>query len=288
MTAPALTLVLIAAVLHAVWNTAAKRVQSNGYTFVWWYNLFTAVLGLPLGAVIVWQAHWQADWSLLLASLVSALFHIAYQLSLQTGYAHGDLNVVYPVARGTGPLLTMLVAIVFLHERPGIVAAFGGLILIGGIAIVTTGSPVHGGKKTRAGLIWGALTGIAIAAYTLWDDHSVANWALLPVPYFVLSCTWQTLLLTPGLIRRAKTVSPVSVLRVHWREVVVVGLLSPLAYILVLYAMQTVPVSLVAPARETSIIVGSLLAWLLFREPHPARRLLGALVVAVGIACIVV
>ena len=74
----------------------------------------------------------------------------------------------------------------------------------------------------------------------------------------------------------------------RWREIAVVAVLSPLAYVLVLEAMRTAPVSLVAPARESSIVVGSLLAWWLFKEPDPLRRLLGAVIVLGGIALIAV
>ena len=74
--------------------------------------------------------------------------------------------------------------------------------------------------------------------------------------------------------------------RAHWREILLVAVLSPLAYVLVLEAMRTAPVSLVAPVRESSIVVGSLLAWWMLGEPDPRRRILGALIVLAGIALI--
>jgi drug/metabolite transporter (DMT)-like permease len=74
------------------------------------------------------------------------------------------------------------------------------------------------------------------------------------------------------------------VLRRHWRAVLAVAALSPLSYILILIAFQLAPVSIVAPAREVSVVLVSLAGWLLFREPHPVRRLAGAAVVLVGIA----
>jgi drug/metabolite transporter (DMT)-like permease len=78
----------------------------------------------------------------------------------------------------------------------------------------------------------------------------------------------------------------VALLTRHRREIVVVAALSPLAYVLVLQALTMAPVSLVAPVRESSIVVGALLSWLVLREPHPARRLLGAVVVLVGVAAL--
>lgn len=287
MTSTALLMVLAAAVFHALWNLAAKRVQGNGFLFVWWYNVFSALLWFPIGLVMLAQAGWPLSWHLLVGPIISAVLHVVYQLSLQTGYDKADLNVVYPVARGVGPMLTMLVAIMLLGERPGVMGAVGGLVVIVGIVVVASGPRPHG-SRIGPGLLWGGLTGTGIAAYTLWDDHAMSAWGLLPVTYFATSCVFQVAMMSPALPRATKEMHLGAMLRRHWREVAVVAVLSPLAYILVLQAMRTVPVSLVAPARETSIVVGSLLAWLLFKEPNPARRLLGAAVVLVGITLIVV
>lgn len=284
MTGSALALILIAALFHAVWNIAAKRVQGDGYSFVWWYNAFSAAIWLPIGLVVLAQAGWPWSWGLLVGPLVSAVLHIGYALTLQTGYDRADLSVVYPVARGTGPLLTMACALVVLGERPGWSAALGGVVVIAGVAVVATGRTSGRRGRAAAGLRYGIATGVMIAAYTLWDNHSVTSLALAPIAYFSLGSAWQTLILSPGLRRQA--LRPLQVLRRWWREVAVVAVLSPAAYILVLQAMRTTPVALVAPVRESSIVIGSLLAWWLFKEPRPLRKLVGALVVLAGIALI--
>lgn len=283
----ALALILVAALCHAVWNLAAKRVRTDGYAFVWSYDLGSVLLWAPLAIISLVQSGIGFSPALLLAPLVSGVLHIAYQLTLQTGYARADLGVVYPVARGVGPVLSMVVAILVLGERPGWAAALGALVVIGGIVVVATGRSAAGRHGLRAGVAWGAATGLAIAAYTLWDSYSVATLELPPVLYFVTSCLWQVVLMTPTLLRRHRASLP-PVLRTHWREIVLVAVLSPLAYILVLEAMRTAPVSLVAPARESSIVVGSLLAWWLFKEPDPLRRMLGAAIVLAGIVLIAV
>lgn len=283
----ALALVLVAALCHAVWNLAAKRVRTDGYAFVWSYDLGSVLLWAPLAIISLVQSGIGFSPALLLAPLVSGVLHIAYQLTLQTGYARADLGVVYPVARGVGPVLSMVVAILVLGERPGWAAALGALVVVGGIVVVATGRSAAGRHGLRAGVAWGAATGLAIAAYTLWDSYSVATLELPPVLYFVTSCLWQVVLMTPTLLRRHRASLP-PVLRTHWREIVLVAVLSPLAYILVLEAMRTAPVSLVAPARESSIVVGSLLAWWLFKEPDPLRRMLGAAIVLAGIVLIAV
>lgn len=285
MSASVLALVLVAALCHALWNLAAKRVDTDGFTFVWCYDLASVVLWAPLAIYALVRADLGVTPALLVAPLISGVLHIAYQLTLQTGYARADLGVVYPVARGVGPVLSMVVAILVLGERPGWAAALGALTVIAGIVVVATGHSGTSRQGVRAGVAWGAMTGVAIAAYTLWDSISVTTFGLPPVTYFVSSCLWQVVLMTPALLRRHRDrLSPV--LRTRWREIAAVAVLSPLAYVLVLEAMRTAPVSLVAPARESSIVVGSLLAWWLFKEPNPLRRLLGAGIVLSGIVLI--
>ncbi|NNG38945.1 EamA family transporter [Flexivirga sp. ID2601S] len=288
MSLAALALVLTAAVLHAVWNIAAKRVQGGSQVFVFCYALLSAALWLPIGAVVLLRSDSSIDWPLLLASALSGLFHNLYGLALQTGYDNADLGVVYPVARGTGPLITMVFAIAALGERPGLLGVAGGLVVVAGVAIVATARAPEGHAVQRhsaySGILWGTLTGLTIASYTLWDDHAMTELALLPIPYFALTAAWQSLLMAPALRGQRGTMR--RILHDHWREVAVIAVLSPLAYVLVLQAMTTTPVALVAPARESSIVVGALLAWWLFKEPRPARKLAGAVVVLAGIALI--
>ena len=290
MSSTALFLVLTAAVLHAVWNIAAKRVGGGSYVFVFCYASASAVIWLPLGPGVLLVNGTGPTTALLTATLLSGALHIVYGLALQTGYRKADLSVVYPVARGTGPLLTMLFAIWILADRPGSVAIVGGFVVVAGVAVVASARSSSGPDRHRAsrwrGVRWGAVTGAAIASYTLWDDHAMTHLALLPIPYFSLSTVWQAALMAPGL--RGRRTELVWVVRAHWRETLCVAVLSPLAYVLVLQAMTTTSVALVAPARESSIVVGSLLAWKLFHEPAPVRKFAGAVVVVVGIALIAV
>ncbi|RNI21637.1 DMT family transporter [Flexivirga caeni] len=288
MSTTALILVLTAAVLHAIWNIAAKRVENGGYVFVFAYGLLSAVIWLPVGVIVLAMHDKGAGWTMLGATALSGVLHILYGLALQGGYRKADLSVVYPVARGTGPLITMLFAVIVLAERPGILAVAGGLVIVVGVAVVASARAAGLAQPHSAsvwkGVQWGALTGLMIAAYTLWDDHSMTDLALLPIPYFAMSTVWQAALMVPGLRGRGAELS--RVVRAHWPEVLCVALLSPLAYVLVLQAMTTTPVALVAPVRESSIVVGSLLAWKLFHESSPARKFAGVVVVLAGIVLI--
>ncbi len=286
MTATNLTLVLLAALLHAVWNLAAKNARGDARVFVWLYFTGSALLCLPFGIVQLAALDRPLGWEFVLAPTLSALLHIAYSMLLQTGYRHADLGVVYPVARGVGPLLSVTFAVVVLGEHPGHMALFGGLLIVTGILVVTGKQLFQRSSGLGAGLFYGVATGVAIAGYTLWDYFSVARLEIPPVVYFGAGTMAQSLLLLPWAVRRRGLIRPT------WssdrREILTVAVLSPLAYVLVLFAMQTTSVALVAPVRESSIVIGALMAWWLFREPDPLRRILGATVVLAGIALVAV
>ena len=278
-------LVVAAGLAHAAWNLVVKRAALSGPAFVWLSAVASAVVLLPVGVVaaIVEPPSWTA---LALAAGVSGALHVLYFLSLQAGYRVGDVSVVYPLARGTGPLLSVLFAIALFGERPGPVALLGAAAVVAGVvAIGAAGGRAHWGR-VRAGIAWGLGVGVVIAAYTLWDARAVTVLALSPILLNAGTSAAQALLLAPYAVRRRDAVR--DVLRRHRWDVLAVGVLSPLSYILVLFAMRLAPVSVVAPARELSVVFVALAGWLLFREPHPGPRLAGAAVVVAGVALLAV
>lgn len=283
MSTGALALVLTAAVAHALWNLAAKRVAADRVVFVLLYVVGSVALWVPLGIVWAVVTEQRPSWTWLLAAAVSALLHVVYNLVLVHGYAAGDLNLVYPLARGVGPLVVLVVAVGLLGESLGPAALAGAGLVVLGVLVMTFGGGADGRRAT--GVLWGVATGLTIAAYTLWDHHAVAELAVPPLTYFCLGLVLQAVPLaasTVGSAERRAEVRPA--LRRHWREVLAVAVLSPLAYVLVLQALTTAPVSLVAPLRESSIVVGAVLGWWLLGEPRALRRLAGAAVVLGGIA----
>ena len=266
-----------AAIAHAAWNLALKRAGTGGAVFLWLAFVVGAVLFAPLGIGAVVESGGTWLW---LAAVGGAL-QIAYFSLLQFAYRVGDVSVVYPLARGTGPLLSVVFAIVLFQERPGILAIVGAAVVIAGVVVIGLAGGRENAVVNRPGVLAGLAVGVVIAAYTLWDSNAVINGGMPPLGYYwaVLS---GAVLLTPAALRQRATVLPT--LRQHWRPVLIVGLLSPAAYALVLFAVQLAPVSIVAPAREVSVVLVGLAGWLLFREPHPVQRLIGAAVVLVGIA----
>ncbi len=287
-----LALVAFAAIAHATWNVAIKRAGASGTGFLWLTFIVGTLVFLPFGvwSLITEQVdlrHW------LWLAVVSGALQIAYFFLLQRGYRAGDVSVVYPLARGTGPLLTVVFAILLFGERPGVVALLGASAIIIGVIITgfagqsfRSGTRAGIGGVTRggnsAGIMYGLAIGVLIAAYTLWDSAAVTFGGMPAVGLYWGSVMFQSVLLAPLALRARGTL--VATARRHWVAVLLVGILAPLAYILILLAIQLAPVSMVAPAREVSVVLVSLAGWLFFREPHPVQRLVGATVVLVGIA----
>ena len=291
MTFYALALVLTAGLFHAIWNLLAKRAGGGGAPFVWLYTVLSALIYAPLAAVaflFLGQTRMGAIGALFVVG--TAVLHIGYFLSLQRGYSVGDLSVVYPLARGTGPLLASAAAVALFGERPGPIAILGILLIGGGVFALAwepggaaDSSPAQR-RARRLGVAYGILTGVFIAGYTLWDKQAVSGLALSPILYYWAALSVQTLLLAPAALRHWDEV------RAAWRsyrpEALGVAVLSPLSYLLVLTALVFAPVSHIAPAREVGILIGTALGGGLLEEGGAQRRLLAAAAIVAGIVAL--
>ena len=215
--------------------------------------------------------------------LGSALLHVAYFVFLDRGYRTGDLSVVYPLARASGPLLIIIVAILFLGERPAPVALAGAL-LIGVGAVLLSGNPLAMFHTGGQGIGFALATGAMIAVYTVWDRQAVAAFLIPPVIYYWGTIVLRLAVTTPVSLRAWPLVTRL------WREqrraIIVVAVLSPLSYCLVLFAMKLAPLSYVAPAREISILIVALYGTRLLNEGDTTRRLTAALLMVAGLAAI--
>ena len=238
----ALALVLSSAVFHATWNLLAKRAggDANGVAFVWLYGALSALICAPLALVVVLGQRPHVGPVELVFMFGTGVLHLGYFLLLQGGYRAGDLSLVYPLARGTGPALSTAAAIAFFGERPTLLALSGVVLIIGGVFLLTRepGDKV-GSPATGRAAAYGMLTGAFITAYTLWDKHAVSALLIPPVLLFWASAFVQSLLLAPAALRRREEVR--AVWREHRLEALGVAVLSPVAYILVLTALVFSP-----------------------------------------------
>ena len=284
MSTTALLLVFAAAVAHAAWNIVAHGVSRVGVPFILWGAIASTVIwsvAIPFTGGIGTDD--LAGFALGVS--VSAVLHVAYMLVLQRGYASGRLSTVYATARGTGPLLSASVALLFLGERVGVLALVGIVVIVGGvvaIGLIDRGPELPGQRRgIDPAVVFGLLTGVAIALYTIWDTHAVRSWSISPVA-FMVGCTLLEVPLYALVMRRRLGELP-RVARAHWPRILAFGVLSPLSYILVLTAVTIAPVALVAPLREVSVVLVSLWGAFVLRDARPAPRIIASVAVVIGI-----
>jgi drug/metabolite transporter (DMT)-like permease len=252
--------------------------------FVWAFAVLSSILYAPLaiGAIVI--QHFQFSTEAFAYLLASALLHTGYYLLLDRGYRYGDLSVVYPLARATGPCLTVLVALLALGERPGVVALCGAAMVVGG-AFFLAASPakLREAGATR-GIAFALLTGCMIASYTVVDKQAVSAVLIPPILQDWGANLGRVIVMAPLALRRRAEV------RAAWANkktaVILVALLCPLSYILVLTAMVFTPVSYVAPAREISILFAALMGAHWLREGDVERRTAAAAAMALGVVAL--
>ena len=280
MTAFALALVLASAVAHATWNLFAKR-ASGGAPFLWLAFALSIPLYGPIAIAVLIVSGARLGPVEALWMFVNAALNVAYGIFLLRGYRAGDLSVVYPLARGTGPVLALGGAIVLFGERPTPLALAGAIAIVLGV-LALTGDPRklrQRGVGVAAG--YALLTGVTIAAYTLWDKRGVSGLLIPPVVYEWGANVFRALILTPLAVSRWEDV------RTEWAAnrtaVLAVASLSPLAYILVLSALAISPVSYVAPAREIGILIGVLIGARTLAEADIGRRSIAAVLMVGGV-----
>ncbi len=295
MSPTAIALILIAALAHASWNLFSKQAAAaGGALFAWLLAATATACYAPVIAVIVLVTRphlGPLNWVFLVGT---GVLQTGYFLFLQRGYRLGDLSVVYPIGRGAGALLAAVAGIVVLGERPGPVTLIGiGCIIVGIVLIGLPGRDAEqpdGAPATRPGtgpaIGFALATGAFIAGYTLWDKYAVSTLRTPPLLQGFAAFPVMVLLLSPfALADRQRTVS---VWRQYRRQVLAAGLLAPLAYALVLVALSFTPVSVVAPAREVSVLFGVLLGRRMLGEPDLARKLAAAAVIVAGIITVAI
>ncbi len=282
MTPTSLALVLAAAVIHASWNLLAKRI-GGGAGFVWIVAVIATIVYTPINFALDTFSGMTWNATTLLFLLGSGVLQTLYFVTLQRGYKVGDLSLVYPLARGTGPLFATLGAILLLGERPTPLALAGAVLIVGGVfAMSFTG--LRSGVSVRWAVGYGLLTGLFIAGYTLWDKVAVSTLAIPPVLLDTATALVRSVLLLPLALHRWPEVT--ALWRGHARGLIAVAFLSSLSYILVLFVLQTTPVSYVAPLREVSILIGTVMGARLLAEGHLRSRLIAASAIVAGVIAI--
>lgn len=286
----ALVLVVLAGLIHASWNIAAKKAGGD-VRFAAFTGLVTMVVWAPVG---IWLGVGQVPrWGLLEWSLVaaSAVVHTFYFIALLRGYRKADLTVVYPLARGCGPLLSSLVAILFLGEQLSALGALGIAGVVGGVFLIAGGpgllrashDPARR-QRVHKGMAYGLVTGLFIAGYTVVDGYAVKFALMAPILVDYFGNLARMVLLAPAVLRDPAAAR--ALWRTQWKYALFVGTISPVSYVMVLYAMQSAPLSHVAPAREVSMLFAALIGGQLLGEGDRLPRILGAACIAGGVTAL--
>lgn len=272
-----LSVVLLAAVLHASWNALVK---SGGDPFLRLaiVNLTQSLVVLPLVPFVGVPA--LEAWPWLLASVAA---HMAYYFLLAGGYRVGDLSHVYPIARGVAPPLVALGALAVAGEVLSPLGMLAVILVCLGIWIVAGRQSAMDTLGRKQPLLLALGCGVAIAAYTVADGMGgrASGDVLAYVVWLFLLDGWPFTLVVllmrgPAAVRAA--------LPAAWKPAVGGGVMSVVAYGLVIWAMSTAPMAYVSALRETSVLLAAAIGTLLLGEPFGRRRIFAASLVVAGVA----
>jgi drug/metabolite transporter (DMT)-like permease len=263
--------VIAAAVTHATWNGIAHGIKDQTLAFAL-IGVGGIAVGIPL---VIVTAMPRADaWPYLLGSVA---IHVFYNLLLMQCNRLGEFSQVYPLARGTSPLVVTILAAIFVHEHLALPQIAGVLIVSAGLAVLV----LAGRRPGRAAFAAAVGTGLTIAAYTTVDGVGV-RLSASPVGYIGWLMVLESLCVPMFAVYRRRDVllhQPKRILAAG----LAAGALSVLAYGLVLWAQTRGALAPIAALRETSVIFGAIIGALVFREPFGRTRIAATVLVAAGI-----
>ena len=270
-----LSLVLFSAFMHASWNLFLKKSQDRLVTMAT-IHIVSGVIGMA--AVPFFPIPQPESWPYLFASVA---LHLGYQLFLVKAYIYGDLGQVYPIARGTSPLLLVFFSVFWLGEELSTQMMFAiGLITLGIFSLMFC-RKISFSHNLRP-VYFALATGSFIAAYTLVDGLGVrfsGNTASYVLWLMALEC-WPLLTITLLLRKRAVLVSSI---KQNWMFAVPGGILSICAYGIVVWAMQHSPIALVSALRESSVVIVALMSIWILKEETRVRHLIAVTLVVAGV-----
>ncbi|MEF3302572.1 DMT family transporter [Paenibacillus sp. GYB003] len=271
----AVLLVLGSGFIHSVWNLYAKR-SRNKNVFLWFCQLTAIVLFLPWTIMELDAVRWSGEAALWLTA--SMALHGLYVVLLAAVYAVGDLSQVYPIMRGTSPLLVPLAGVFALGESLTPYGWGGVALIVCGIALLSEIRLGRDGSGSWRAPLLALAVGVCIAGYIVVDKLALEH-----VPAVVLneaSNVGNALALSAAAFRSRG-------MREEWRAngktIVLGGVLAPAGYLLFLYALSIAPVAQLAPMREIGTVFGAVLGVRILREKHGKRRIVTSLLITAGV-----
>lgn len=279
MTAFSFILVILSTFTHAYWNYILKSTK-GGLAFVWLFTLITTLLYFPFILYLAFRTSLELTFSVGLFLAGSVLFHLLYFFFLDKAYYFGDLSIIYPLTRSTAPLFTIAFALIVFKETLNSFQIMSiAMILIG--TLLLSGISFSGTSKNLSATSFALLCATMISGYTLIDKYIVSTLAMTPFLLDFLNNLGRTLILSPLVFKRKDELK--DLLKNNLKQANIIAVLSPLSYILVLFALRTAPVSLVAPLRQFSIIIAGIMGIHLLCESKSYLELSGIAMTFLGV-----
>ncbi len=284
MTGLAVALVLISVIAHASWNLMVRRSDKPELTN-WLMAICGALLASPIAVyVFVTNSQPAVGWWYILGTVI---LHIAYFFTLGRAYKHGDLSLVYPIARGLGLVLIPVVGVTVLGESVSLLAGFGIVAIFAGVVMVgsSSGTGFRAWLKPRSvfadrGVLFALTTGMLIAAYSSLDKRGVEY--VEPIFYMFCLTLGGSVGILPIIARSYAREEFIVEIRTGWKIGLLGGMCQFLAYTLVLSAFRLSPVSYIGPFRELAILVGVVMAVVVLKERVTLGRATGAIAIGLG------
>ena len=276
----AILLLLMSASLHALWNLLLKKSQEK-YIAMGWQVLLSGIFAFCVLLFIGFPPR-----SMWLFAGISMALEAAYFILLSNAYSDHDFSLVYPVARGTAPAFLMLWSVLFLREKVTLGGILGVSLIVCGMVIIGATSLIQnrGSKLHVRGMLTALTVALIISLYTLIDGTAVKNGP--PVPYALTMFMFVPILTTTYNIRRFGWNQFAAAWQGPRLPLILAAALGVAAYLLALIAYTFAPLSYSGAIREVSVVIGAFLGWQFLEEPMGGTRVVGSIVIFVGILII--
>jgi drug/metabolite transporter (DMT)-like permease len=278
----AIVLLLTSASLHALWNLLLKRSQEK-YSAMGWQVLISGIFAFFLLLFTGFPP--RSMWSF---ALISMALEAVYFILLSNAYSDHDFSLVYPIARGTAPAFLMLWSILFLRENPSVGGVLGISLIVGGMIIIGATSLIQnrGSRLQIRGILTALAVALIISLYTLIDGTAVKNGP--PLPYALTMFMFVPVLTTTYNVRRFGWKHFAAAWNGPRLPLILAAILGVVAYLLALIAYSFAPLSYSGAIREVSVVIGAFLGWQFLDEKMGGTRVLGSIVIFVGILIIAI
>lgn len=271
----AFLLVILAATLHALWNFTAKKASGN-LSVIWVGLVLAAIATIPfLFFLSPEQIFVSKAWPFILAT---GIIHAVYFFAIAKAYEHGDISIVYPIARGSGIAGTAIIACLLLQEEISSVGTVGILLISMGTLLLGL-TNVH----QKRGIFFSLLVAIMIIGYSIVDKLGVG--IIHPLGYIFGLVLLTTFFLAPYILinKRQELFSAMKNMK---KYSLIIGLGSGGTYLIILFVFQMAPVSYVVAARELAVAIGALSGFIFLKEQFSAQKLLGIVGIVIGMILI--